>query len=386
VSSDRDPQIGTYNEENAMRTLRILLAALATVCLIAAKPAAQTRASKSLQIYVVDVEGGNATLIVPPSGESLLIDTGNPSNGRDAARIVAAAADAGVKRIDHLIITHYHGDHIGGLPELLPQMPIRHFIDHGPNIDPMGSGAKFETVYKEMYAKAKHTVAEPGMRLPIAGLDAVVVTSNGELIAKPLPGGGRPNPHCAQFKPSPNNLEDPMSVGVHITFGSFRTIHLGDLTRNKEFELMCPNNRIGTVDVMLGVHHGQATSNSETIIHALRPRVVIMNNGTRKGGEPETMRSLFTSPGLEDLWQIHFSLLSGQEYTVPGMFIANVADDQPAALPLAPAAAPQPGATATPPPAHNGAAFWIKLVAEQDGSYTVTNARNGFTKTYAAAR
>src|SRR5262245_34191110 len=291
-----------------MRMSRMLPAALAAASLIAANPAAQTRSSKSLQIYVVDVEGGNATLIVPPSGESLLIDTGNPSNGRDAARIIAAAADAGVKQIDHLIITHYHGDHIGGLPELLPRMPVRHFIDHGPNIDPMGSGAKFEAVYKEMYAKAKHTVAKPGMRLPIAGLETVVVTSNGDLISKPLPGSGRPNPYCAQFKPSPNNLEDPMSVGVHITFGSFRTVHLGDLTRNKEFELMCPNNRIGTVDVMLGVHHGQATSNSETIIHALRPRVVIMNNGTRKGGEPETMRSLFTSPGLEDLWQIHFSL------------------------------------------------------------------------------
>jgi hypothetical protein len=149
---------------------------------------------------------------------------------------------------------------------------------------------------------------------------------------------------------------------------------------------MCPSNRIGTVDAILGVHHGQATSNSETIIHALRPRVVIMNNGTRKGGEPDTMQSLFTSPGLEDLWQIHFSLLSGQEYTVPGMFIANLADDHPAAMPIAPMAAPAPGSRAPPAPAHNGPAYWIKLTAEQDGSYTVTNARNGFSKTYRPAR
>jgi len=364
----------------------LVLAALLGVPLAAADAAAQTRPSTALQIYVVDVEGGNATLIVSPTGESLLIDTGNPSNGRDADRIIAAAKDAGLSRIDHLIITHYHGDHIGGLPELLPRLPIRHFIDHGPNIDPMGSGAKFEAVYKEMYAKARHTVAKPGARIPIGGLDVLVVTSNGEIIPKPLPGAGQPNPHCAQFKPSPNNLEDPMSVGVHITFGKFRTIHLGDLTRNKEFELMCPANRIGTVDAILGVHHGQATSNSETIIHALRPRVAIMNNGTRKGGEPDTMQSLFTSPGLEDLWQIHFSLLSGQEYTVPGMFIANAADDQPAAMPIAPFAAPAPGPGTPPPPAHNGPAHWIKLTAELDGTYTVTNARNGFSKTYRPAR
>jgi competence protein ComEC len=364
----------------------LILTVVLGVAFVAADAAAQTRASKSLQIYVVDVEGGNATLIVSPTGESLLIDTGNPSNGRDADRIIAAAKDAGLTHIDHLIITHYHGDHIGGLPELLPKLPIRHFIDHGPNIDPMGSGAKFEPVYKEMYAKAKHTVAKPGARLPIEGVDVLVVTSNGEIIGKPLPGAGGPNSHCAQFKPSPNNLEDPMSVGVHIGFGKFRTVHLGDLTRNKEFELMCPNNRIGTVDVILGVHHGQATSNSETIIHALRPRVVIMNNGTRKGGEPDTMQSLFTSPGLEDLWQIHFSLLSGQEYTVPGMFIANLADDQPPSMPIAPITAPAPGSGAAPPPAHNGAAYWIKLTAEQDGSYTVVNARNGFTKRYTPIR
>ncbi|MBI3049079.1 MAG: MBL fold metallo-hydrolase [Acidobacteria bacterium] len=359
-----------------------VFAAILGVTIVAAPAAAQTRALKSLQIYVIDVEGGNATLIVSPAGESLLIDTGNPSSGRDAERIVAAARDAGLTQIDHLIITHYHADHIGGLPELLPRFPIRHFIDHGPNIDPMGSGAKLEAAYKEMYARATHTVAKPGARLPITGVDVQVVTSNGEVIAKPLPGAGQPNPYCARFKPGTNNLEDPMSVGVHITFGRFRTIHLGDLTKNKEFELMCPANRLGTVDVILGVHHGQATSNSEVIVHALRPRVIIMNNGTRKGGEPEVMQTIFSSPGLEDLWQIHFSLLSGQEHTVPGMFIANIADDQPAAMPIAPITAPTPGPGTPPPPAHNGPAYWFKLAAEPDGTYTVTNTRNGFSKTY----
>ncbi len=169
-------------------------------------------------------------------------------------------------------------------------------------------------------------------------------------------------------------------------FGRFRTVHLGDLTKNKEFELMCPINRIGTVDVLLGLHHGQASSNSEVLVHALHPRVAIMNNGTRKGGEPEVMKTVHSSPGLEDLWQLHFSQLSGQEYTVPGMFIANTIDDPQPAMPVAPIAAPQAGAAATPAPVHNGAAYWIKLSAQQNGSFTVTNARNGFIKTYKAAR
>jgi beta-lactamase superfamily II metal-dependent hydrolase len=341
---------------------------------------AQSRSSKSLNIYVVDVEGGNATLIVSPAGDSLLIDTGNPSNGRDADRIIAAARDAGVTQIDHLIITHYHGDHIGGLPELTPRFPIKHFIDHGPNIQPDGSGAKFESIYKDIYAKATHTVAKPGDKIPMAGIDVRVVTSAGNTITSPLAGAGAPNPYCASFKPGDNNAEDPMSVGVHITYGRFRTVHLGDLTKNKEFELMCPTNRIGTVDAILGLHHGQATSNSEVLIHALHPRVAIMNNGTRKGGEPEVMKTLYTSPGLEDLWQIHFSLLSGQEYTAPGMFIANTVDEQPSALPIA--ATPPPAAGGPPAPAHNGTAYWIKLSADADGSYTVTNARNSFSKRY----
>jgi competence protein ComEC len=342
----------------------------------------------TLDIYVVDVEGGNATLLVAPSGESLLIDTGNvaPESAiRDAERILAATQDARITQIDHLIVTHWHGDHFGGLSELAKRIPIRHFIDHGANVQPAPAADDFlAKAYPELYAKARHTVVKAGDRIAFAGLDVRVVTSAGETIKTALPGAGTPNPYCASFKPGENNAEDPMSVGIHVRFGKFRTIHLGDLTRNKEFELMCPNNRIGAVDLILGLHHGQSTSNSEVMIHATHPRVAIMNNGTRKGGEPETMRVLHTSPGLEDLWQMHFSQLSGQEYTVPSIFIANVLDDPLAAMPLAPIAAPPFGSNAPPPPAHNGPAYWIKVSAQADGTFTVTNTRNGFAKTYAA--
>jgi hypothetical protein len=167
-----------------------------------------------------------------------------------------------------------------------------------------------------------------------------------------------------------------------MTFGRFRTVHMGDLTWNKEFDLMCPANRLGTVDLLVVSHHGQAVSNSEVLVHALAPRVAIMNNGTRKGGQPDAMKVLFSSPGLEDLWQLHFSQLSGQEYTVPGLFIANGTDEQLSAMPIAAIAAPAPGPNAAPPPAHNGPAYWIKVSAREDGSFTVANARNGFTKTY----
>jgi beta-lactamase superfamily II metal-dependent hydrolase len=331
----------------------------------------------TLNVYVIDVEGGNATLFVSPSHESLLIDTGNAgaAASRDAGRIMDAIKDAGLKQIDHLIITHWHGDHFGGLAALAPQIPIREFIDHGPNAQPGELADTFlQKTYPTLYANAKHTIVKPGDKISLAGLDVRVVTSAGETIKTPLPGAGKPNPFCANFKPGENNAEDPQSVGIYVRFGKFRTLHLGDITKNKEFELMCPNNRIGAVDVLLGLHHGQASSNSEVLVHALHPRVAIMNNGTRKGGEPEVMKTVHSSPGLEDLWQLHFSLLSGQEYTVPGMFIANMIDDQPPTLPIAPA-------NAAPAPIHNGAAYWIKLSAQSD-SFTVTNARNGFTKTY----
>jgi len=342
-------------------------------------------AARTLDIYVIDVEGGNATLFVAPSGESLLIDTGNAGAAapRDAGRIIEAMKDANVQQIDHLITTHWHGDHFGGMAELASKVTIKEFIDHGPNAQPGQAADDFlQKVYPELYAKGKHTVVKPGDKIAVAGLDVRVVTAAGQTIKTALPGAGASNPYCATFKPGDNNAEDPQSVGIHVTFGKFRTIHLGDLTKNKEFELMCPSNRIGTIDVLLGLHHGQASSNSEVFVHAVRPRVAIMNNGTRKGGEPEVMKTVHSSPGLEDLWQMHFSQLSGQEYTVPGMFIANIVDDAQTAMPVAPMPTPQPGSGATPPPVHNGQAYWIKLSAQSGGSFTVTNTRNGFTKTY----
>src|SRR5262245_6802 len=297
------------------------------VLLLALSFAAFGAASKTLDIYVIDVEGGNATLFVAPSGESLLIDTGNggAAAARDAGRIMAAMKDAGVQQLDHLITTHWHGDHFGAMAELASKVTIKEFIDHGGNVQPQQAADDFlKTTYPQLYAKGKHTVAKPGDKIAIGGLDWRIVESAGEHINSAVPGGRKGNPYCANFKPQEvDKSENAQSVGSHVTFGKFRVLHLGDLTWNKEFDLMCPQNRLGTVDLWIVSHHGQAISNSEVLAHAIQPRAAIINNGTRKGGQPEAMKIIHTTPGLEDVWQIHFSQLSGQEYTVPGMFIAN---------------------------------------------------------------
>ena len=340
---------------------------------------------KTFDIYSIDVEGGGATLFVSPSGQSLLIDSGYQSNGRDADRIMAAAKDAGLTHIDHLITSHYHGDHMGGLAELAARFPIDHLIDHGENSTPQSSGTGFIQGYMELAGKRSRTSVKAGDKVPIAGLDWLIVSSDGKVLSKPLPGAGKPNPACASFqKQEETNFEDFHAVGSVVSFGKFRIAHLADLTVNYESQLMCPNNPIGTVDVWIVSNHGQPRSGSAVLAHGLRPRVAIMNNAARKGGVPDVMKIVYTIPGLEDLWQLHFSLLGGQEYAVPGMFIANTLDDQPDAVAIAPMTPPPAGAAAPPPPPHNGPAYWFKVSAQQDGTFTVTNSRNGFAKTYRA--
>jgi competence protein ComEC len=348
-------------------------------------PLATAQAQETLEIYFIDVEGGGATLFVSPSGESLLIDTGNGGQNaaRDAGRIMDAMQDADVADIDHLITTHWHGDHYGAMEELAGKVPVRHFIDHGPSVESSAAAADFlNATYPVLYRGAEHTVVSPGDRIALAGVDITVLASAKRVIDRSLPGGGGPNRYCADFVPqAEDNGENAQSVGILGRFGEFRVLHLGDLTVNTEFELMCPTNPVGTVDLFVVSHHGQPSSNAEVLVHAIESRVAIMNNGTRKGGQPEAMQVLHTAPGLEDLWQLHFSQLSGQEYTVPGLFIANPIDEEQAAMPIAPLANPR-GAGVPPRPAHNGESYWIKVSGNADGSFTVTNSRNGFTKAY----
>jgi len=365
-----------------MRAFWAALVATLFVALVSAQP--RTRAS--LDLYLIDVEGGNATLLVSPAGESLLIDTGNGGAAatRDADRIMAAVRDAGVTQIDHLVTTHFHTDHIGAMAELAERLPVRHFIDPGPNVEARMNDF-VQNTYPPLYAKGTRTIAKPGDRIPMKGLDVRIPTAAGAAIKAPLPGAGQANPYCARFTPqAPDLTENALSVGTHVTFGRFRLLHLGDLTVNKEFDLMCPSNRLGTIDLLVASHHSQPISNSEALVHAIEPRVVLMNNGIRKGGQPEAMRVFHSAPGVEDIWQLHFSQLSGQEYTVPGLFIANLVDNPPDEMPIAPMTPPARGAGGQPPPVHNGPAFWIKVSARDDGSFTVTNARNGFSKSYAA--
>ena len=398
--------------------MRLAFTSLLALALVAPAAFAQAKSAKTLDIYYIDTEGGLAALYVSPTGESLLTDTGNPG-GRDTDRIMEVLNGAGIKQIDHMVLTHYHSDHVGGLEELAKRIPIKHYIDHGAPTDPREQVAGFQAMYAELQTKAEHTVVKPGDKIPFGGANVIVVTSAGKTLKTPIagaPGAGKPNPECADFKPRDESRVDPdnhQSIGLVISAGKFRTVNLGDFTYNREQELMCPNNPIGTVDVYMTSHHGIDQSGSPALVHGLRPRVAVMNNSSRKGGAIPTMQTLFTSPGLEDIWQLHWAYAAGLELNAPSLFIANVEDPATMANVLlnppptfgqgpgrgpgagAPSAAPpaMPGAPPTPPAGRGGGgrgghisgpAYLIKVSAQADGSFTVTNTRNNFTKTYAA--
>jgi beta-lactamase superfamily II metal-dependent hydrolase len=317
-------------------------------------------AGPKLDIFFIDVEGGQATLLVTPKKESLLVDAGWPGfNGRDADRIIAAAKKAGLAKIDFLMITHYHRDHVGGVEQLAAKFPIGTFVDHGKNMETGKAAEELSASYERAMAKSKHLVVKPGDKFPTKEMEVTAVSGNGDLLGRNLAGGGKPNPLCGDApKKDADPTENARSLGIFVRFGKFRFVDLGDLTWNKELELVCPNNRLGPVDVYLTTHHGTDASGPAAIVHSLAPRVAIMNNGAKKGGTPVAWRAVKTSPGLEDLWQVHFALAGGKDGNVAEDMIANVDE--------------------------SCQGFGLVVSAEKSGAFSVTNERNSKTKQYAA--
>jgi len=320
---------------------------------------AQAQAPNHLLIYAIDVEGGQATLVVDTAtGASLLVDTGWPGNdGRDAIRIQKAMQDAGINRIDHALVTHFHDDHVGGVPELVKRVQVGEFLDHGVNREDADDTRHNYDAYLKAIQGKRRRIVHPGDTIDLPGLNAVVLTADGEHIAA-VP-GVKPmsNPYCAtEPKWDLDETENPRSAGVLIRFGQFRFLDLGDLTKAKEIPLVCPVNLIGTVDLYLANHHGFNLSNSRAFVDAIHPRVAIMDNGAHKAGSPEAWQTIHESPGLEDLWMLHTAEDSDAAHNSAEALIANL----------------KGGA--------DGA--WLKVVASPDGSFSVTNSRNGQTKDY----
>jgi competence protein ComEC len=339
---------------------------LTLACIAFAVPShAAPQTSKPLEIYFVDVEGGQATLFVTPEGQSLLIDTGWPDfEGRDADRIVAAVKKAGLSKIDFVMITHYHRDHVGGVPQLAARIPIGAFIDHGPNRESNNQDTEAGwQAYQKLLAdkQFKRIIAKVGDVLPIRGVHVEIVSADGALLAKPLPGAGAQNPICSAAEKKPaDQTENARSLGAVITFGKTRILDLGDLTWDKEMEMVCPLNKLGRMDVFIVGHHGLFQSNSPALVAAISPRIAIMDNGAAKGGSTSTLDIIKTSPKLEDLWQLHFSNEGGAAHNTGETLIAN--------------------------PAGPDAGHYLKLTVWVDGNLEMSNSRTQMAKHYSAPR
>jgi competence protein ComEC len=355
-------------------TLRtaLLSSLLATASLTAVPVQANPSSDRTLQIYFIDVEGGQSTLVVTPDRHALLIDTGwagdgtgfrpgDPHQARDANRILAAARDAGITRIDELFITHFHADHDGGVSELAQLIPIAMFIDHGaPSERAASTSAETAAAYKAYVGvrdDKPHIEPRPGDRLPLADVEAIVVSAAGTTLERPLPQGGATNAGCqAQPTPAQDPDENPRSNGVVIRFGKFRFLDLGDLSGAPLYALACPKDMVGPVSIYLVSHHGGGDQGDLGIFAAFRPRVAVMNNGVKKGGARTTYEALHHVPALEDVWQLHASA-EALEANFAAPHIANLDEST---------------------------AFWIKVVARSDGSFRIENPRTGEKHSYEA--
>lgn len=313
-------------------------------------------ARRSLDIYFIDVEGGQSTLVVTPNGQSLLVDAGYAGNdGRDRDRVLAAVRDAGLSRIDYLLVTHFHGDHVGGVPDVASRLPIGTFVDYGEPSGADGNALPPFKAYVPVREKGSHLVPKPGDRIPLESVDLRVVSAGGTVVATPLPGAGAANPACASYsRRADDTTENARSLGVRLAFGRFTFLDLGDLNWNPLGRLACPNDLIGAVDLFLAPHHTNDDATVPAMLAALRPRAIVSNNGPTKGGTAEALALVHRVPNA-DVWQLHRSKNSGTANSADAL-IANVDDGK--------------------------SAYWLKVSAREDGSFTVTNARTNASRTY----
>ena len=238
-------------------------------------------------------------------------------------------------------------------------MPFAAYLDHGESAEI--ARPEVAAVYKAYVDQSagKRRILKAGDRIPLAGVDVQVIMSGGQAIARKLKGGGARN-DCADFvaHAPDTDPDNDQSVGFLLTFGKFDFIDLGDLTWNYEQKLVCPNNLIGTVDLYQTTHHGLDRSNSPQFMRAIQPKVVVMNNGPRKGGVPSVFETLRKSTVLEDIWQGHLALATPREINTDERMIANL----------------EPTAECT--------GNLLKASVAANGTYTMTNMRNGFSKSY----
>ena len=334
------------------------------VRLLAAVPALMlslwtAQAPRPLDIYWIDVEGGGSTLIVTPAGESVLFDSGYAEGDRDPARIERVVRqEAGLSRIDYLVTSHFHQDHAGGVPALAKRLPVGRFIDHGDSVEKGGPGrALFE---RYLAVAAPRDSIKPGATLPLKGIEMTFVASDGQVFQ---PATREANPLCRTFKMQAEDRgENGRSLGFVLRAGDFEFVSLGDLSWNFQARLSCPANLLGKIDLFQATHHAVRDDVLPQQMWAMAPAVTVMNNGPDKGAGVAAVKTILKSPTLEDLWSLHRRLENGPTANATEPLTANL------------------GAT------DGCQGFWIRARVPGDGTYTLTNSRNGVSKTYKVRR
>jgi len=323
---------------------------LTTVIAIAQQP-------RSLSIYWIDVEGGAATLIVTPNGESVLMDAGwGVEDERDAKRIVAAMGNAGIAKIDYFIASHFHGDHVGGLPAIARRVPIGQYIDHGNSVEQDRPRSLTAWEAYSTTAQGKRRTIVPGDKLPLTRINFTFVTSNRAVLGQALVDSS-PNNHCDNASPGKADTgENASSVGYLLSLGEFDFLNLGDLTVDIQHKLACPSNLIGVIDLYQVPHHGNGIA--PQLSRALAPTVAVLNNGPHKGGGPKGFEVISAVPDIKAIWQVHRALDTDDNHNSSARMTANLTEE-------------------------DDAGHWIKATVRADGgSYVIENGRNGYSETY----